>query len=78
MRIGGATQLKRAGIDEVLVMLAGGWASVSGMRGYARDVPEDHGYLGAVLTDRDPTAAARRRHSGGAPGAAPAAKRARK
>ena len=76
LRIGGATQLKRAGIDEVLVMLAGGWASVAGMRGYARDVPEDHGYLGAVLTDLDPTASAKRRRSSGAQAAAPAAKRA--
>ena len=66
LRTGGATQLKRAGLDEVLVMLAGGWASVAGMRGYAHDVPEDHAYLGEVLADPDPTArpAAKRKRPG--------------
>jgi len=56
LRIGSATHLKRCGVDEVLIMLAGGWASVAGMRGYCRDVPNDHAWLSEALADRNPTA----------------------
>ena len=70
LRIGAATQLKRAGVDEVLIMLAGGWASAAGMRGYCRNVPEDHAWLGAVLVDENPTARAAAARAAAAPAVA--------
>ena len=60
LRTGGATQLKRAGIDDVAVMYAGGWAEVSSMRGYAHHVPSDHAWLSEVLVDGNPLARAAR------------------
>ena len=60
LRTGGATQLKRAGIDDVAVMYAGGWAQVSSMRGYAHFVPADYAWLSAALVDGNPLARAAR------------------
>ena len=75
LRVGAATQMARAGLSEVSIMLAGGWASASGMRGYIRHIAEDTAYFGEVLADEDPLARAAR--TGARPAAAPAAKRAR-
>ena len=74
LRTGAATQMKRAGLEETLIMLAGGWASASGMRGYCHDVPSDSAWLGEVLADPQPAARAGAMR---AAAAAPAAKRAR-
>ena len=58
LRTGSATQMKRAGVEEVLIMLAGGWASASGMRGYCHDIAEDSEWLAEALADPAPTARA--------------------
>ena len=58
LRIGGATQLKRCGYDEVFIMLAGGWKTVSSMRGYCRHVAADSAGVSTDMAAADPLAVA--------------------
>jgi len=58
LRVGPVTHLKRAGVEEVALMLAGGWATVSGMRGYCQDDPADSSWLSDTLAVPVPAAVA--------------------